>query len=129
MHSRCLPALTEIYDTMYIQDVKVVTRDVLERIGEIGLAWWICDDGSFNRGYLFLHTESFSFGEHEIIKEWFADQGIRSAICTNRAKGKNFMLLHKDSVCAIRERIVEHIPASMLYKVGDGNRSSRVRVR
>ncbi len=54
---------------------KSVNPLLLERLNEIGLAFWFMDDGSStenkNGSSAYLHTESFGYAQNEILADYF----------------------------------------------------------
>lgn len=74
------PRLWEFRALFYPNGVKVVTAEILQLIRPLGIAVWYMDDGSIIRRisrspgpYCVLAVQSFTVGECEMVKQWFAD--------------------------------------------------------
>jgi len=74
--------LIYLYERFYSTGRKIVDKKLLNRLSNLGLALWFMDDGSLiphsfkkNGGIralkLRLHTSSFNYNEHVIMKEYF----------------------------------------------------------
>lgn len=68
-HAKTLthPQITEIYNIIYSNKIKTVTKEWLSHITLRGLAYWFMDDGC-NSGS--LYTMGFSLEENELLQEW-----------------------------------------------------------
>lgn len=117
-----MPCLHEIYRLVKKDgNRKHVTMEWLEEIGEIGLAWWIGDDGSCSGRSMRIHTEGFSLTENNTIASWFSKTfGKATVHRTNR--GHYYICLSADAQRAILPIISSHLPESLQYKL----ESSRV---
>jgi len=47
-----LPCFKELHELFYVDGTKVVPLNIKELLTPLGLAYWICDDGSFEGGVL-----------------------------------------------------------------------------
>src|SRR2546423_12397323 len=67
--SLSLPCFNELYDLFYLGGRKRVPSDIGSLLTPLGLAYWICDDGSFDKkgGFVVLCTESFTTVEVEVL--------------------------------------------------------------
>ncbi len=128
----CLPAFKPIHDLCYDGSKKRVTREWLDELGAIGLAWWIGDDGSGASG-LNLHTEGYSFDDVDLIAEWIGD---KYGSCVAKLHKGKYKTIHMRAE-AFREvfKLVDpFVPKCMGYKlescrrsVADGRRPRHVR--
>lgn len=113
--STCSEFLKSVYDNVRTREGKVVTHGWLDRIGEIGLCWWLCDDGSQSGNGFNIHTEGFSDDEQVIIKEWFA-RNYGQVTIANNAKGHKYIYVNAETMDKIYAAIKPHIPRPMRYK-------------
>ena len=62
-----LPCFTELYNSFYVDGKKVIPLNIEELLTPLGLAYWIADDGSWNKvsKYLTFCTDSYSLAEVE----------------------------------------------------------------
>lgn len=112
----CVANLEAVYQLCIKDGRKSVSREWLDQIGDIGLAWWICDDGSSCGRSLYLHTEGFSLAENEIICQWFRDRYGATKIHTSK-RGHHWIYLSASAQRKILPVIEPHFPACMQYKL------------
>lgn len=115
--TKCSRCLVGIHDLVCGGGSKRISREWLDGIGSIGLAWWLCDDGSgaCSTGNFSLHTEGFSEDEHEIIREWFlATYGDITFQHTRR--GHTFCRIPATTQDTIWLSVKDYIPKCMQYK-------------
>jgi LAGLIDADG DNA endonuclease family len=118
--STCLPCLTEIRHLVYgPHERKTVTLEWLDEIGDIGLAWWFCDDGSFNKQHAIFHTEGYTLDENNLIAGWFKARFGGAGISAN-GKGHYFVRLHNKPTALLFSRIERFVPMQFAYKIGKG---------
>jgi LAGLIDADG DNA endonuclease family len=55
-----LPCFNDLYETFYLNNKKIIPKNIAEHITAVSLAYWIRDDGSFTRTGIKLHTNAFS---------------------------------------------------------------------
>lgn len=113
----CNPALRAIHDLVIKGHGKAVSREWLDGIGDVGLAWWLCDDGSATHNGLSLHTEGFSKTENELIADWFCDNIGKATV--GYVKRKDLYCIHIASWTQIEvgRRVAPHVPECMRYKL------------
>lgn len=86
-HAKTLthPLFTKIYNILYINNVKTVTKEWLSYVTPRGLAYWFMDDGTSSGS---LYTMSFSLEENELLQEWLLNTyNIKTSI--HKYKGYN----------------------------------------
>ncbi len=127
--SKNFRALLPYYQSFYQKGVKLVTRDILDQLNELGLLIWYLDDGSYHKrdNNLLLYTNCFSLEEQSIICEWFLQKyGVCPKIVTIQKSISNKQL---DTRYYIRfnvkdsQKLLElfsnfEIPRCMDYKLG-----------
>lgn len=82
--TRSMPMFTQLRSLLYPEGKRIVSGKVLNRLNEVGLATWICDDGYLNlhknaEGHingreLVLHTEHYKAGCCDVIRRWFKER-------------------------------------------------------
>jgi len=105
----------------YQNNKKIITKDILKQLNPKSLAYWVCDDGSYDnrQGYIILCTNSFSLEEHKLIKEFFNKKfGLDPTIGFRDKKYYYLRFKQKDSKKLIKI-IKPYIHKSMLYKTGE----------
>jgi hypothetical protein len=69
-----LPCLNYLYDLFYPDGTKVVPKNIEELLTPLGLAYLICDDGSYNQGGVYLNTQSYTKAEVELLAKVLTDK-------------------------------------------------------
>lgn len=64
-NSMTLPCFNYFKDIFYLNNIKIVPLNIYKLLTPIGLAFWIMDDGTYNKKgkYLILCTDNFSHKE------------------------------------------------------------------
>lgn len=118
-----LPCLTELYNLFYINNVKVIPRNIADLLTPIGLAYWIADDGSWNAPgrYVVLCTDSFTLGEVELLITALNTKFLFNCykVKNGNKKGTQYrIVIPAVSVPRLRELIADDMPCMMKYKLG-----------
>lgn len=107
------PIFSDIHNKFYKNNKKIVTRDILSKLDDRGLAFWFMDDGfKYNDCGFILCTESFSESENMLIKTYFKEKwDIIGDIKDNR-------ILIKDVNAIYFQKIIEpNITPLFKYKL------------
>jgi hypothetical protein len=111
------PDIFKLYQQMYRDRKKVITKDVFQDLTVAGLALWYLDDGYCNiqkRDY-FLSTCNFSLEEHHMMREYLRKKfNIFTSIIHN-GKYLKLYIAHK-SRNQLEYLLRNFIPECMLYK-------------
>ncbi len=126
IHSKSLPELVPYRNLFYPFGKKVVTKDILNRVNELGLTVWYCDDGSyhFTQKVVRLMTDSFSYNEQVIIKKWFKEKWKLKCAISKRKTGSFYLNFNVSESEKFLNIIKDYMPHPMIYKLGhlwDGN--------
>lgn len=121
----CLPCLEPIHGLVVRDGRKRISREWLDGLGSVGLAWWIGDDGSASGGNsLILHTEGYPEEDVQIAADWFGERYGPARI--SRSKGKYFFLyIGTEARRAIYPTVGGHMPDCMGYKMRGCEKSYR----
>ena len=109
----------DIYKKIYINsNTKRITREYLDQLTPISIAFWFQDDGSRckNRG-LALHTNCFSLIEVEIICKWFLEKyGI---LCHPQQRKENQWVVFFSNKTSEKfaEMIIPYVIPELRYKL------------
>lgn len=113
-YSKSHKIFNEIYNKLYINNIKTITREYLDMIDHpIALAYWFMDDGNKTGT---IATNGFTANEVEILIVWLKDKyGIQAT----KQKNKNNYVLHILSKSRIKFEllIAPYIIPSMKYKL------------
>ena len=117
--TRMLPCFNYLWDLFYIDKVKTIPSNIGDLLTEVGLAFWIMDDGGLgSNGTLNLHTDSYTLSEVnlliEVLKRNFE---INSRVQLKRP-GQRIIVIPKKEVPKVAELTISHMHQSMLYKIG-----------
>ena len=113
-NSKAHPIFTEIYNELYINGIKTITQQFLDKINSpIALAFWFMDDGC-NDGI--LATNGFTLNEVELLQKWLDKKwNIQSSIQKNRLN--HVLYIKQESRKHFEELIFPYIIPSMYYKL------------
>jgi hypothetical protein len=128
--TRSLPELTALHSLWYVWSpalltfVKIVPLCIAELLSPIGLALWICDDGYWSEGTLFLCTDSFTLAEVNLLIQALETKfGLKAGLKRRiQANGKVCYRIRISSKAAniakLRVIVSPFMLPSMIYKIG-----------
>lgn len=116
----CDPKITSLRRKTWKNGKRIVTNGLLDMLGAGGLAIWLQDDASVNKGVTSIFTYRYGKAGNAIIKRWFKKKyGICPSIFIEKKKdGRSFYYLQfgvEDSL-KIYIMIRDYIVPSMRYK-------------
>ena len=111
------------------KNIKIVPKNSINRLTPVSLAYWIMDDGSFNKskGYLILCTDSYCKEDVlyliSILNAKFSlSSGLvqvsRPTVQENSTKVYYRIRINKSSMPSLIELVKPYFIPSMLYKLG-----------
>ena len=114
-----LPCFIKLYNLFYPKGVKVVPSNILELLTPLGLAYMICDDGSFNKrgGAVILCTDGFTLKNVELLVSVLTDKF--NLKCTIYIEKNGFRIRISNKSLPILQTLLKDImPPMMLHKIG-----------
>jgi hypothetical protein len=113
-NSKAHKELTDIYNILYIDNIKTVTKEYLELINSpIALAYWFMDDGCINGT---ISTNGFKEQEIDLLINWLYEKWNIKA--TKQKNLKNFILhISQKSRLDFELLIFPYVISSMYYKL------------
>ena len=120
------PLLTEIYNTFYIPNGyktgrKIIPKSIIYELDAFGLAIWIMDDGSYNKGSINISTYSFLEPEINLLQSVLKKKfNIDAKYYKDRDKGYR-MYCNITETKKLISTIKPYIIPSMMYKIGFRN--------
>lgn len=110
--------LTEIQKLFYPKGKKIVPKNINLFLNEFALAWWIMDDGCYNRSKIDISTYSFTLDEvQRLLKVMLNKFKLQGNYYRDRDKG--YRIYFKVSETKKLVKIIEpYIIDSMKYKIG-----------
>lgn len=113
------PKFEELYNELYINGVKTITKEYLAKLTPRSLAYWFMDDGC---SYGTLATNCFSKEECELIREWlYTTYNIETTL--QKAPNNQWIVyIRTKSRKTFYELVFPYFIPSMLYKINNWNR-------
>lgn len=116
------PLYNELYNTLYINGIKTITRDWLDKLTPLSIAIWFMDDGS-NCGT--IATNCFSIEECELIKTWFLEKYNIQTSIHKAANNQHVLYILKNSRNIFYDLVIDYFIPSMYYKLENWNLKPR----
>lgn len=114
-----LPCLNNFYDLFYFEGKKIIPQSIGDLLTPLGLAYWLCDDGTFVKRIdnVIICTDSYSESEVDLLMTVLSNKfGLK---CRKDNYGNGFrIVIVKSSLNKLRELVQSHLPSSMLHKIG-----------
>lgn len=107
----------------YLNNKKIITKEMLRQLNPKSLAIWICDDGSYDntQGYIILCTNAFSLEEHKLMKQFFKEKFGLDPTIGFRDNKYYYLRFKKEDSKKLIEIIKPFVIDSMKYKIGEKN--------
>jgi hypothetical protein len=112
-----LPCFNELFDLFYLTGKKVVPTNIAELLTPLGLAYWICDDGCWDRNTVRLATDGFTLEEVNLLVKVLNDKfGLKCGVIKS---GNNHTIrISSKSAPHLQTLLTPIMPPMMLYKIG-----------
>lgn len=111
-----------VREEFYVNNVKIVPKNMSNYLTEVGLAFWIMDDGSYNKpnGNLILCTDSYTKDDVlfliSILKDKF---DLSCGLVKLKSDKESYRIrVNKSSMPQLIVLVKPHILPSMCYKLG-----------
>ncbi|MBI2507721.1 hypothetical protein HYV89_02100 [Candidatus Woesearchaeota archaeon] len=104
----------------YPNEKKIVSRKILNLLTPRSLAYWVCDDGSYNnrQGYIVLCTNSYNLEEHEIMRKYFQEVWDLDPTIGFRDGKYYYLRFKQEDSKRLISIIKQFIPEGIEYKIG-----------
>ena len=113
-----LPCFNYLWDLFYIDKVKTVPLNIGEILTEVGLAFWIMDDGGKVGNGLKLSTNSFNYSDCTILVKVLYDNFNLKCSIQSAGKDNQFIIyIWKESMPLLRKIVLPYVHPSMKYKL------------
>ncbi len=114
-----LPCFNELYYTFYPNGVKIVPKTIGDLLTPNGLAYLICDDGSFcnSRQAVRISTNSFSFDEVQLLVSVLSAK-FNLKCTVNKDRDDFRVRICKESLPVLQALLKDTMPPMMMYKIG-----------
>lgn len=124
------PILYNYYKEFYQHGRKVINKNILDQLRELGLTIWYLDDGHVTpEGLIRFSTDGYTYEEHLLIKKWFEEKWSVFPRIGKRNRKYYYLLFNKRDSNRLLEIFKQafikfKLPKCMAYKLGplwDGN--------
>jgi hypothetical protein len=115
-----LPCFAELYNLFYLEGKKVIPLNIGELLTPLGLAYWLCDDGSFckARSIVTLCTESFILKEVNLLANILNDKWNLNCYINKTNNGGARILIPRKSLPVLQSFLKDIMPIMMRHKIG-----------
>ena len=111
-----LPCFNKYREKFYLNNTKVVPSDIFNLLTEIGLAYWIMDDGSKQGKGLHLNVYAFSIEDVDKLIGTLKNKfGLKCSV--HLKKDKFRIYIWAESMNHLKSLVKPHICLSMCYKI------------
>lgn len=107
-----------LYDLFYIDGIKTVTLNWLDKLTPKSLAYWFMDDGTNNGA---LATNCFGLEEIKLMQSWFLNT-YNLKLTIQKSRNQYLLYFHKKSKKIFYQLTHCYFTKDMLYKVSNWNR-------
>jgi LAGLIDADG DNA endonuclease family len=114
-----LPCFVELHNFFYLEGKKIIPVNIVDLLTPRGLAYWICDAGSFDKtsGRVFLSTNSFSLDEVKLLVSVLTDKfNLKCTISRERTAYK--IVITRKALPGLQILLKNIMPPMMLHKIG-----------
>ncbi len=120
LRSRSFPLFLDYRNMFYPDGKKIVNREILNQICELGLTVWYCDDGCYHLigKTVRIMTDGFSYDEQKIIQKWFKEKWSLECKIVKRKTGSYYIGFDVKESERFLNIIRTCVPNSMSYKLG-----------
>jgi hypothetical protein len=114
-----LPCFNELYHLFYPAGIKVVPANIGELLTPFSLAYWIADDGSWNKPGKYTELSTNSFTLEEVILLINVLNSKWNLKCYKCRKGINYkIIIPSYSIPVLQSLLKDIMPSMMLHKIG-----------
>ena len=114
-----LSCFNELYHTFYPKGKKIVPWNIGELLTPLGLAYWICDEGSFNQKHkcIKIATNSYTLQEVDLLLGVLRSKFNLS--CWAIEEGTGYVItIAASSVLYLQPLLKPIMPSMMMHKIG-----------
>lgn len=122
IQSRAYVELTDLYNEVYLNGVKIFNRLWLDRLDDLALAVWFCDDGTYDNNRKTtaprMCLTDLDDNQVRLVSTWFNDNGLGHTICGKRDDHSRELYFGGNNAERFMMRVVPYVPDCMQYKLG-----------
>jgi len=115
-----LPCFNELYILFYPDGRKIVPLNIAELLTPLGLVYWICDDGTWDKQnrHVRLCTHSFTLAEVQLLADALNKNFDLKCYVNKHTGGGYIIIIPSYSVPKLQGLLKNIMPPMMLYKIG-----------
>ena len=117
-NSSCSKSLSKIKKSLYDENRRIISMEILDRLRDIGLAVWYLDGGSKTgreRKNAYINTTKFGKDGSQIIQKYFSEVGMNCTI--NKDGERTKVLFSVEGTEVLFKTIAHRFPSFMYYKL------------
>ena len=128
----CNKITQNIYEYVYKNNKKTITKELLSQLNSLGIAIWYMDDGSISKNINMrdkanFHVDNFLDSEKSLIKDYFDTLGYYCHLRNNgKENNKTFIVLTPEGTENLFYNICQYIIPSMQYKLSEKFKNKRI---
>lgn len=114
-----LPCFNDLYNLFYVDGKKIIPSNIGDLLTPVGLAYLICDDGTFvkkDKGVV-LYTNCFSLDEVKLLVSVLTDK-FKLNCSINKNRGNYVIRISSKSLPDLQNLLKNIMPPMMLHKIG-----------
>lgn len=117
--THALPCCNEFFELFYPEGKKIVPLNIGDLLSPLGLAYWICEDGTFEKSSqrVILCTESFAIDEVEVLIRVLNSKWDLNSYKSKRGASYRIAIPRK-SLPIMQNLCKLHMPVMMMHKIG-----------
>jgi hypothetical protein len=117
-----LPCLMELHNLFYLEGKKIIPSNIGDLLTPLGLAYLICDDGSWCKQgrKVILCTESFTLEDVNLLLNVLNDKFNLKCYINKKGTGHNGyrIIIPSYSIPVLQNLLALHMPSMMKHKIG-----------
>ena len=118
-----LPCFNQLYEQFYLNGKKVVPANTADNLTQVGLAYWIMDDGGFTGTGLKLYTNAFKIEDINLLKKALKiNFGLIATINKTSINNQYTLYISKNQLSLVVDQVTKYMHPSMLYKLNINNK-------
>jgi hypothetical protein len=118
--TRSLPCFKELFEIFYPEGKKIVPLNIGDLMTPLSLAFWLSDDGTFEKSHsiVILCTDSFTLEEVERLINVLNDKWNLECYKVKTTIGNNRIAIPRRSLAILQGLLKDIMPPMMLHKIG-----------
>ena len=115
-----LPCFVPLHDDFYVAGKKVVPSNIGALLTALALAYWICDDGRWDKKarHVRISTHSFTLAEVNLLADALNKNFDLKCYVNKHTSGGYIIIIPSYSVPKLQTLLAPHMPDMMSHKIG-----------